>query len=449
MKFQLMLVDDDIEFANRLCEALANDQREFHIAKTAKEAIGILGNKNIHLALLDEQLPDSTGMELLQKIKQNYPAIINIIITATNSIPLVVKAIQLGAYHYIVKPFKIEELENTVKNALENVELKLKVRDLEDRVISFDKPSFIISSGKMKEIKEQIDAIKNVPFTAILISGETGTGKGSLAKYIHWQYKGNLNDFVHISCADIPANLLESELFGHMRGAFTDAKSDKVGLFEMANGGTLFLDEIDSFPLELQKKLLHFLDTKKIRRVGGTKEIHTELRLITATNANLVELVQQGKFRKDLYYRLNVFHINIPSLRERKESIVTLANYFRELFNITFNKNIGKITDKAIEKLKSHVWHGNVRELKNVIERAMIFCKDNVLKEEDISLSDAETSEPLQFNFPYLEQEIVPLEEVELRYIKHALKIFEDNRTKTARALDISIPTLLSKLKKK
>jgi DNA-binding NtrC family response regulator len=266
MKFNILIVDDEKGFAESLKEAIGAPERNIQIALCAKDAARILSSDVIHLVLLDEKLPDMSGIDLLESITNNYKDIISIVITATKSIPLVVKSIQLGAYQYIVKPFKIEELENIVKNALEKVELKTKVKNLEEGSSTIDKPVFIGSSAKIEAIKHQIDTLKGHAFSSILITGETGTGKGSLAKYIHWQCFKDMDSFVHISCADIPANLLETELFGYAKGAFTDAKETKKGLFELANGGTLFLDEIDSFPIDLQKKLLNFLDNKKIRR---------------------------------------------------------------------------------------------------------------------------------------------------------------------------------------
>ncbi len=448
MKYSILIVDDDNNFANRLSEALSAEDRNFFVADSAESAKEILQKNDLHLVLLDERLPDMSGTHLLEYINTNFSDLITVFITATNDIPVVVKAIQAGAYHYIVKPFKIQELDNTVKNALEKVELRNKIKDLENRKYTLDTPVFSGKSAQIKEILNQIHDIKGHAFTSLLITGETGTGKGSLAKHIHLQYSEDFSDFIHISCADIPANLLETEIFGYEKGAFTDAKNLKKGLFEIAHGGTLFLDEIDSIPSELQSKLLYFLDNKKIRRVGGTQEITVDTRLIVATNNSLVKLVNEGLFRKDLFYRLNVFHVDMPPLRERPDEILFFANYFRELFNVTFNKSVIGFTQNVIEKLQTYPWPGNIRELKNVIERSVLFEKNN--KIEDITLIQAEDNVEISnsFIFPSNKNTIIPIEKLEVKYIKHALKLFDENRTHTAKALGISIPTLLSKIKK-
>jgi len=459
MDFQILIIDDDKYFSDELKEILQSDDREISIAFNGREALKILSENEIHLVLLDENLPDISGLSVLEKITTDYKNIISIMITASNSIPLAVKAIQMGAYHYVVKPFKSEELKNIVKIALEKVSLERKLKDLESGIISLEKPVFIGASESVNEIRNKIETLKEYPFSSILITGETGTGKSIVAKYIHWQCFKDMSKFIHISCADIQPNLLESELFGHTKGAFTDAKATKKGLFELANKGTLFLDEIDSTPVELQRKLLYFLDNKKIRPIGATKEINTDVRLITATNANLTGLVEEQKFRKDLYYRLNMINMHIKPLKERKEDIKILTHYFIELFNRTFSKSIYKITDEAIAKLEKYSWPGNTRELRNTIERAMIFCKNNVIDlkdislktdekaETDISLDNMQISDKIGISESLNKDEILSLKQLELIYIKKVLKLMDGNKSKTARALDITLPTLLSKLK--
>ncbi len=448
MKYNILIVDDDYSFANRVSEALEAGNRVFFVAPSAAAAKEILNENNIHLVLLDERLPDKNGTQVLKYINENFGKISTIFLTATNEIPVVIKAIQLGAYHYIVKPFKIQELENTVKNALEKVELEYKIKDLESIKFSFDKPIFVGKSEKIQNIIRQIQDLKGYSFTSLLITGETGTGKGSLAKYIHYQYDSTNSSFIHISCADIAPNLLETELFGYEKGAFTDAKTSKKGLFEVADEGTLFLDEIDSFPSSLQNKLLYFLDSKKIRRVGGTKEISVNTRLIVATNASIVDLVNEGKFRKDLFYRLNVFQIEMPPLRERLDEILLFANYFRELFNFSFNKEVEGFSENATDKLISYDWPGNIRELKNAIERSILFCKSKQLDDIVLSNSDENIEISSEFIFPDSKESLISLHKLEVKYIKHALKLLDENRTHTAKKLGISIPTLLSKIKK-
>jgi DNA-binding NtrC family response regulator len=386
-------------------------------------------------------------MEFLKDVIKNHPDIITIMITSTNSVSQAVNAVHLGAYHYIVKPFELDELEIIIKNALDKVNLTKKVKDLESGA-SLNKPVFIGQSPKIQKIKDQIEILTKQPFSCILLTGETGTGKGNLAKYLHWKCNNDMSGFMHISCADLPPDLLETELFGYVKGAFTDAKDDKPGLLELAEGGTLFLDEIDASTPKVQAKLLYFLDNKSFRRVGGTKEISANVRLIVATNANLPELVKKQSFRKDLFYRLNVINITLPPLREKRSDIKHLANHFKNLFNITFSKNIDKISPEATVKLEEYNWPGNIRELKNVLERSMIFCHDNTLKPRDIELDEKiNLINKGQFSYPEKEEELLPLREQEVNYIKHALKVMKNHKSNTAKKLKITLATLLSKLK--
>ncbi len=447
MKFNILIVDDDKTFANNIVDILKDESRNFFVALTAYAAMEKVKQNDINIVLLDEQLPDESGIDLLKKIKDNFTDIIVVVITSSNSVPLAIKAIQLGAYHYIVKPFEIEELEVIIKNALEKVVLTKRIKQLQDTEYYPDKPVVIGKNEKIIDVKNQANKIVNHPFTSLLITGETGTGKGNLAKYIHWNYFGDMTKFIHISCADIQPNLLEPELFGYEKGAYTDAKNSKVGLFELANGGTLFLDEIDSIPSNIQAKLLYFLDNKRVRRVGGTKEIATDVRLIAATNANLDELVAENKFRKDFYYRLNTLNLEMPPLRERKDDIEFIARYFIRIYNVTFNKEITDISKDAVDELKKHTWPGNARELKNVIETAMIFCEGKEIKAKDIILKKSLAKNNSGFKYPTSKEEIVPVKEQEILYIKHVLNLFDGHKSNTAKALGINLTTLLYKLK--
>ncbi len=448
MKYKILIIDDDKDFCDNLSNLLKSKNRDFFLAYNALQAKKIVESNEINLILLDEQLPDKSGMEFLEDISKSNTDIITVMITSTNSISQAVKAVHLGAYHYIVKPFELDELEIILNNALEKVCLKNKLKILESES-NLDKPVFIGNSEKVNKIKEQIEILKGQPFSCVLLTGETGTGKGNLAKYFHWNFNQDMSNFVHISCADLPPNLLETELFGYVKGAFTDAKTDKPGLFELSNSGTLFLDEIDAASLEVQAKLLYFLDNKKFRRLGSTKEITADVRLIAATNAHLASLVEENKFRKDLYFRLNVINIHLPALREKKEDIKSLANYFKNLFNLTFSKNINEISSSALKKLEEYSWPGNIRELKNVLERAMIFCHDNVLKSEDIVLEKNKFSKQENgFKYPHDCENLLSLRKQEKKYIKHVLQVMQGHKSNTAKLLDITLTTLLSKLKK-
>ncbi len=448
MKHQILIVDDEAGYATVVKKLIVNEEREIFIASTAKESRKILKKHNINIMLLDIMLPDAEGLDFFEEFKDFYPDMLVIIMTASRSIPQVIRAIQLGAYHYLSKPFNKEELENVISNGLETIELKKRLIQLEAEKGGLNKPFLIGNSKQVSEINEYVEKLKEVPFSILLITGDTGTGKSNLAKYIHWRYFNHMDNFVHISCADIQPNLLETELFGYEKGAFTDAKKSKKGLFELASNGTLFLDEIDSITPELQKKLLYFLDNKSIRRVGSTKELQVDLRLIAATNANLEELVEQKKFRKDLYYRLKVMQYYLTPLRERVEDIPSLANYFKDIFNMTFSKNIAKITEKGISKLQSYDWPGNIRELKNVIESAIIFCDSSCLDAKDFDIQKFKKTKrgKAKFHLPITLDEVIPYDDMGSLYIRQVLRLTGNNKSKAAELLEISRTTLRSKL---
>ncbi len=448
MKTKILIVDDEKEFTKIVKAYISEQDREILIASCAKQARVILENNVINVMLLDLMLPDVEGLQFYEEIKDIFPDLLVIMLTASRSIPQVIKAIQLGVYHYITKPFKKEEIESVVSNAVEKIALSKQLLKLEAERGNLNKPFLIGNSDEIYDIDNYVERLRNIPFSCILLTGETGTGKSNLAKYIHWKIYDEMSKFVHLSCADISPNLLETELFGYEKGAFTDAKTRKKGLFEIGIGGTLFLDEIDSIQAELQKKLLYFLDNKKIRRVGSTKETPVDVRLIVATNANLEKLVEEKKFRKDLYYRLKVMQYRLSPLRERKKDIPLLANYFKDLFNITFSKNIVGITKDGLEKLKSYNWPGNIRELKNVMENAMIFCDGSKLCADDFAINPQKKDNVKKHNYflPASVDEILPYEEMGAEYIRHVLKLTGNNKTKAAELLEISRTTLRTKL---
>ena len=447
MKYRILIVDDEKDFRELVKRLISDDNREIETADSGAAAKQLILENAFQLVLLDMNLPDATGMEILEFIHKFNPDILTIIVTASREIGQAVKALTQGAYHYVVKPFKSEELKSIVRNAIDKIDLEKWVKTLEADIAAGESVVFIGKSKKIMEIKEQVEKLKEHLYSSILISGETGTGKGSLARYIHMQHHKNMTRFVHISCADISPNLLEAELFGYEKGAFTDAKKDKPGVFELANNGTLFLDEIDGIPLELQKKLLYFLDTKKIRRLGGTTEKTLKLSLIAATNTNLNELVEKKIFRQDLYYRLNMIHIQLPALREKIEDIRYITEHFLDFFSHRFNKPRKTLSEKALKKLESHDWKGNTRELKNVIERAMIFCEKNIIDESDLSIEGALIKNVPEAVLPLSKDEIVTFDEMCSRYVEQVLTLMEGNKTKTAEVLGITRATLNAKLK--
>ena len=306
--------------------------------------------------------------------------------------------------------------------------------------------SILGDSEPIAKVREMVKKISLIPTTTVLLQGESGTGKNLIARVIHYNNRTDKKQFVEINCAAIPENLLESELFGYEKGAFTNAISDKAGLLEEANGGTLFLDEISELPLKLQSKLLSFLETKRFRRLGSTAEKEVKVRFITATNKVLHELVKNGEFREDLFYRLNVVEIKLPSLKEMERDVLIIANHFLKVFNSEFKKSIKKFSKKAEEKILSHSWPGNVRELGNCIERSMIFCEGQILEEDDILFQEICLDENhVQMD---IQSSGVSLEQVEKQLIQSALKIVNGNKSKAAQLLGVSRDTLRYRIEK-
>jgi DNA-binding NtrC family response regulator len=418
-------------------------------AGTGGEALDMCQKENPDLILLDVKLPDYSGTTVLKKVKNTYQNLPVIMITAHGVIEDAVKSFKLGAYDFIIKPFNFEELRNLIKNALEAFSLKEEIasyRKKEKRQYSLDQ--IIGVSKKIQEIKNLIKKIAESEASIVLLEGESGTGKDLVSKVIHYQSRRNNYPYVAINCSALPDTLLESELFGYEKGAFTDAKSQKKGLVELADGGTLFLDEISSMKISLQAKILRFLETLTFKRLGGVRDIKVDLRIIVATNQNLENLCKEGKFRWDLYYRINVCPIYIPPLRERKEDIIPLAEHFISEFNVKFRKNIKGLSKEARNLFLNYSWPGNVRELKNAIERAMIFEEDDYLSTKylPIKLNHIHVKkEALLFEFP---ETGISLEEVEKQLVIKSLELAKGNKTKAAKLLGISRDALRYKIKK-
>jgi DNA-binding NtrC family response regulator len=369
-------------------------------------------------------------------------------ITALTDAKPAVEALKMGAYDYLMKPFELDELKLVVAKALETQQLKREVSRLKTQQKDvFPDDELFGNSRPMRELKKLIKIVAGTPKTSVLIQGESGTGKELVANAIHnWSARAD-KPLIPINCSAIPENLLESELFGHEKGAFTDAKSLKKGIFEMANDGTIFLDEISSMQMSIQPKFLRVLETQSFRRIGGTSDITIDVRIIAATNRNLEDCVEQQTFREDLYYRLKVMVINIPPLRERVEDILPLSMLFIERNNKDFGKEVAGISKEAQELLTQYRWPGNVRELKNVIERAVILCTDEVIQAEylPLELQKGHSKAVMSPEFPSIASD--SLEEMEKRHILHVLKKNKGNKSKTARILNISRSTLREKMK--
>lgn len=372
-----IIVDDEQNIRKVLNILLSEDSFEVYEASSITDANKLINKHYFDIAIIDLRLSDGSGIEILKSIKEQNPETMVLIITAFASTETAIAAMKLGAYDYVTKPFNLDEIRIVLKNIKEKIILQKRVKELQQYADEYQ--DIIGKSEAMKRVFNLIDKI--APFdTSVLITGESGTGKELVAKAIHNESIRSDKSFIAINCASLPAELLESELFGYTKGAFTGAYASKRGLIDEANRGTLFLDEIGEMPLSLQAKLLRFLEEKKIRPIGSSNEIEIDVRIIAATNKALNDLLEKNEFREDLYYRLSTFEIRLPSLRERREDITLLIDHFVKLFSKKFQKNIHKIEPAFVDYIMHQELKGNVRELKNIIEREVILSEDGYLK---------------------------------------------------------------------
>jgi two-component system response regulator AtoC len=441
----------------------------YHVleAESGEPGLKVAHNESPDLVLLDVRMPDLTGLEVLDQLKKNGDARAVIMITADPQLEDVKAALKLGAFDFVGKPLDFDELQVTIKNALETTRLRTEVQSLRGEMHRRNGYHNVVSvSGKMTELMNFVRKVAASEATTILIQGESGTGKDLIAKAIHYESIRQDKPFVAINCSAIPETLMEAELFGHEKGAFTDAKQMKKGLFEVADGGTLFLDEIGELSPLLQAKLLRVLEDQVIRRVGGVRDMQVDVRVIAASNRDLEKAVRENQFRQDLYYRLAIIAIFIPPLRDRKEDVLPLVDFFIDRYNSRFKKSIRGIADDTRRLLLSHTWPGNVRELKNTIERAMILEEGQFLRPLYLPFSVAETGGRTLFertaapengqtlaNGRMLPRLYIPeggtsLEEVERAMVELALRQASGNQTQAAKLLDISRDALRYKLKK-
>jgi two-component system, NtrC family, response regulator AtoC len=379
----ILVVDDEPLIRFALGERLTADGYRVVEADTAAAAIA-RSDDGVDLALLDYKLPDGDGLEVLKHIKAHDPDTLVILLTAHSSVEIAVEAMKQGAYHYANKPFNLDEISLLVAKALETTQLRREVRALrasQAQPYGFDR---IVGEGAgVAAVKALLRKVATSPASTVLLTGESGTGKDLAAKVLHYNSSRAAKPFMNITCSALPEALMESELFGHERGAFTGADRQKRGLFETADGGTVFLDEIGEMVPGLQAKLLRFLEEKTFKRVGGSVDLKVDVRVVAATNRNLQEEVKQGKFREDLFYRLNVLPIVLPPLRERADDIPRLVAFYVDVYNTEFKKHVKGVTPEAMAQLQRHPWPGNVRELRNTIERAMLLSENTTLEVED------------------------------------------------------------------
>jgi two-component system response regulator AtoC len=464
---KIMIVDDErlVRWSLRQkCEEWG-----YHVidADAGEPALKLAQHESPDLVLLDVRMPDLTGIEVLDQLKKSGDARAVIMITADPQLDDVKAALKLGAYDFVGKPVDFDELHVTIKNALEATSLRAEVQTLRGEIRRDAGYNSVVSvSPKMTELMNFVRKVASSEATTILIQGESGTGKDLIAKAIHYESSRHEKPFVAINCSAIPETLMEAELFGHEKGAFTDAKQMKKGLFEAADGGTLFLDEIGELSPLLQAKLLRVLEDQVIRRVGGIKDMQVDVRVIAASNRDLEKAVREGQFRQDLYYRLAIIAIFIPPLRDRKEDILPLVEFFIDRYNRRFKKSIRGVTDETRRLILSHNWPGNVRELKNTIERGMILEDEPFLRPvylpfsvgesggrtvfERTSPSDGGQTLPNGRTLPrlYIPEGGTSLEEVEHHMVELAMRQANGNQTHAAKLLDISRDALRYKLKK-
>jgi len=445
--FSLFIVDDE-EIARAGITLALKKIYNVEGFGTAEGALAALEQKQPDLILLDIGLPGMSGIEALQIIKTDYPDILVIMITAYEDVQTVVSAMKLGAYDYIVKPLDMNGLIITVRNALETIALKKEIHQLQQKYIKQNLPIIVGNSQPIREIMETVGMVAQSVDTPVLILGETGSGKELIAQTIHYKSPNFKGSLITVNCAAIPKELIESELFGYEKGAFSGAHAAKAGLVEEAADGTLFLDEVGDLSADAQAKLLRFLESGEYFRVGGTRRLKVQTRVISATNRDLIAMAQESAFRMDLYYRLAVIKIEVPSLNQRREDILPLARFFLERFTKKFGKTFTSIAPDAIDALENFKWTGNIRELRNMIERAVLLGGGTLLTLDQLgleaSLPAVECPPPPagQTGLPALSGQGIDLpamiQSIEKEYFEQALRITGGNTSKAAKLLNLS-----------
>jgi len=452
-KPKILIIEDNILLGVAVRDILSSEGYECTVVNDGQAAKKTLKKNKFAIAILDMMLPDSNGKELLQNWHEEYPEMMIIIVTAYGDITKAVECIKAGAYEFLVKPVEKVLLKKTIANALDHQNLSKKVKVLTQQKKIDHTPAgidnIIANCPQMDEVINLAKVICENDFSCIFIRGESGTGKGLFARTIHQMGQRSNQPFVELNCSALPATLIESELFGHKKGAFTDAKESKTGLFELADGGTLFLDEIGDMDINLQAKLLKIIEEQHFRKIGSTTDVEIDVAIIAATNQNIEKQVKQGKFRQDLFFRLNIIPFNLPPLREHKNDLPQLCTYFIDLYNKKFNKNITGFTQEAINLMMNYSWPGNVRELRNIVERGVLLSREQqigsnllLFPHQDICLFSSEE------NTPPIPQNTTPmsLSDAEKQAIKNAMLAADNNKNKAARILGVHRTTLYKKL---
>lgn len=437
-KTRVLIIEDEKLIRWSLVQRFTESGYAVDEAESGTEGLEKLRGTTFDLLLLDYKLPDATGLQVLRRVREIDEDLVVVMMTAFSTVENAVEAIRLGAFDYISKPFKMDELVLTVEKGLETTRLKRQVRDFREQMKSqFGIERIIGKCEAMQALYQTIRDVARSGASTVFLRGASGTGKDLVAKTIHYNSDRADQPFMNITCTALSEHLLESELFGHERGAFTDAKAQKIGLLELADGGTVFLDEIGDMAPGMQSKLLRFLEEKAFRRVGGAVDIEVDVRIIAATNRDIEKAVKDGVFRDDLYWRLNIIPVYLPPLCERGEDIDLLAAHFLDRFASEFRKDVRGINDDATQALRAYRWPGNVRELRNAIERAVLLSRNSVLGPEDFALGGPRPTDNGEFEI-VLPETGVTLERVEEQLVRQALAQSGGNQTSAARLLRLT-----------
>ncbi len=438
-EYKILVVEDDRSMNYLLRMALKEEGYDVNGVFSLREAYEEIATQVYDVILLDLKLPDGNGMELINELSDSVVDTRIIVITAHGTINTAVEAVKKGAYNFITKPFEMEKLLIEIRRAIETISLSRENADL--KLLASDPVKWIVGESEaMHEVKKKIRTVSSLDIE-VLITGESGTGKELVAHAIHYLSPRKKKPFIAINCGAIPEDLVESELFGYEKGAFTGAVSSKPGKFELANGGTLFLDEIGELSKNAQVKLLRVLEDHKVERVGSTKTREVDVRIISATNRDLEKEMKEGRFRDDLYYRIKVFTIEIPPLRQRKEDIPFLLNHFLKQYSAELGKDVKKLTPDALRALQAYDFPGNVRELQNILKSAIVNCQTDTISLEDLPI-ESKNKETIDIDIPVG----LPLKEVEKAVIIKTLKHFKGDKAKTAKVLNMSLSSLYNKI---